>query len=234
MPASRASSCDKATKLAPVSTSMRTRLPSSVGWTTKWPRKSAETTMRLPFSAPAADSAFSLGAKAEERRNLLARRGGGEHGRNEDSRGPDDRSCHEDGSQACAGIVVRPGEQAFKRGLAGPRFRAGWFPNSFRRASNAVMRQDAREARDQRRLGRNGVDRDTVAGERAGEQRDPSPVPDGGDALRLREERKSAVDLVAGEKPRDIRPQLLARQLPGHGSGAGAEDEMQEPNPPPG
>src|SRR4051812_14681666 len=132
MPASRASSCDRATKLAPASTSLRTRLPSSVGWTTKWPRKSAETTTRLPPSAPAANSAFSRDApKAEERRDLLARRGGGEHGRNEDSRGPDDRSCHENGSQACRGIVVRPGEQAFKRGLAGAGFRAGWFPNSF-------------------------------------------------------------------------------------------------------
>ena len=77
-------------------------------------------------------------------------------------------------------------------------------------------------------------DRDAVAGERTGEQRDPSPVADGGDALGLGEERKRAVDFVAGEKPRDIRPELLGRQAPGHGRGAGAEDEVQEPDPPPG
>src|SRR5829696_6392540 len=128
MPASRASSCDKATKLAPVSTSMRTRLPSSVGWTTKWPRKSAETTMRLPFSAPAADSAFSLGAKAEQRRDLLARRGGGEHGRNQDSRGPDDRSCHEDGSQLVGASSSGSENRPLSEGSPAPGFGPAGFP----------------------------------------------------------------------------------------------------------
>ena len=58
------------------------------------------------------------------------------------------------------------------------------------------------------------VDRDAVAGERTGEQRDPSPVADGGDALGLGEEGKRAVDFVAGEKARDIRAQLLGRRRP--------------------
>src|SRR5215212_9249994 len=235
MPASRASSCDRATKLAPVSTSMRTRLPSSVGWTTKWPRRSAETTTRLPLSAPAANSAFSLDPPRPKSDATCSLAEVAES--TVEMRIPEAQTIGR--AMKTARKLVRASSCGREnRPLSAGSPAPGFGPAGFRTLSggplNAVMRQDAREARDQRRLGRNGVDRDAVAGERAGEQRDPSLIADGGDALGLGEEGKSAVDLVAGEKPRDIRAQLLRRHPSGHGRCAGAEDEVQEPDPPPG
>src|SRR3954453_10541154 len=183
MPASRASSCDKATKLAPVSTSMRTRLPSRVGWTTKWPRRSAETMTRLPLSAALKDSALSFGMPMRKSAAICSLAEVAES--TVEIRIPEAQTIGRGMTVArsCGTIIVRRREQVFNRASAGFGFQAGWFPNSFRPTSNAVMREDAREARNERPLGRNGIDRDGAAGERAGEKRDPSLVADGGDAF---------------------------------------------------